>query len=125
MIFTDEKDLTIEVARNLQNGVVYRHKKKEIPVGWLYHETSRFSKKMMVSAGVSMRGKTRIHFIDTSKTKFNSDWYIKLLDDNLLPDCRTLYLDNDFQQDGVPSHTSRITKEHLDANTPEFIGKDD
>ena len=30
-----------------------------------------------------------------------------------------------FQQDGAPSHTSRITQEHLDANTPEFIGKDD
>ena len=81
----------------------------------------------MVSAGVSMRGKTMIHFIDTSKTKVNSECYIKLLDDNLLPDCRTLYPDNDFifQQDGTPSHTSRITQEHLDANTPEFIGKDD
>ena len=45
----------------------------------------------------------------------------------LLPDCRTLYPDNDFifQQDGAPSYTSRITQEHLDANTPEFIGKDD
>ena len=77
----------------------------------------------MVSAGVSMRGKTRIHFIDTSKTKVN----IKLLDDNLLPDCHMLYPDNDFifQQDRAPSHTSRITQEHLDANMPEFIGKDD
>ena len=45
---------------------------------------------------------------------------------NLLPECRTLYPDNDFilQQDGAPSHTNRITQEHLDANTSEFIGKD-
>ena len=59
--------------------------------------------------------------------KVNSEWYIKLLDNNLLPDCGTLYPDNDFifQQDGAPSHTSRITQEHLDANTPELIGKDD
>ena len=65
-----------------------------------------------------MRGKTRLHFIDTSKTKVNSECYIKVLDDNLLPDCRTLYPDNDFifQQDGAPSHTSRITQEHLGAN---------
>ena len=127
MIFSDEKNFTIEVARNRQNDVVYGHKKKEIPVGRLYHETSRFSKKVMVSTGVSMREKTRIHFIDTSKTKVNSECYIKLLDKNLLPDCRTLYPDNDFifQQDGSPSHTSRITQEHLGANTPEFIGKDD
>ena len=123
MIFTDEEDFTIEVARNRQNDAVYGHEKKKIPVGRLYHETSRFSKKVMVSAG----GKTRIHFIDTSKKKLNSECYIKLLDDNLLPDCRTLYPDNDFifQQDGSPSHTSRITQEHLDANTPEFNGKDD
>ena len=43
-----------------------------------------------------MRGKTRIHFIDTSKTKVTSECYIKLLDDNLLPDCRMLYPDNDY-----------------------------
>ena len=127
MIFTDEKDFTIKVAWNRQNDIVYGHKKKEIPVSQLYHETSRFRKKVMVSAGVSMRGKTRIHFIVKSKTRVNSECYIKLLDDNLLPDCRTLYPDNDFifQQDGAPSHTSRITQEHLDANTPEFIEKDD
>ena len=127
MIFTDEKDFTIGAARNRQNDVVYGHKKKEIPVGWLYHETSRFSKKVMVSTGVSMRGKIRIHFIDTSKTKVNSECYIKLFDDNLLPDCRMLHPDNDFifQQDGAPPHTSRLTREHLDANTPEFIGKGD
>ena len=65
MIFTDWKDFTIEVARNRQNDVVYGHKKKEISVGRLYHETSRFSRKVIVSAGVSMRGKTRIHFTDT------------------------------------------------------------
>ena len=61
------------------------------------------------------------------KTKVNSECYIKLLDGNLLPDCCTLYPDNDFifQQDEAPSHTSRITQEHLDANTPKFNGKDD
>ena len=95
MIFTDEKDFVNEVARNCQNDAVNGHKQKEIPVGRLYHQTERFRKKVMVSAGVSMRGKTRIHFIDTSK-KVNSECYIKLLDDNLLPDCRTLYPDNDF-----------------------------
>ena len=96
MIFTNEKDFTIEVARNCQNDVGYGHKKKDIPVGRLYHENSRFSKNVMVSAGVSMREKTRIHFIDTSKTKVNSECYIKLLDDNLLPDCRTFYPDNEL-----------------------------
>ena len=39
MVFTDEKDFTIEVARNGQNDVFYGHKKREIPVDRLYHKT--------------------------------------------------------------------------------------
>ena len=71
--------------------------KKEIPNSRLYHETSRFTMQVMVSAGVSWNGKTDIHFIDTNKTTVNSKSYIKLLDDGLLPDCRRLYPENDFR----------------------------
>ena len=48
---------------------------------------SRFTKKVMVSAGVSWNGKTDIHFIDTNKTKVNSESYTKLPDDGIVPDC--------------------------------------
>jgi hypothetical protein len=57
----------------------------------VFIETSRVSKKVMVSVGVCWKGKTRIHFIDTEKTKVNSVNYMKLLDDGLLPDCRNVY----------------------------------
>ena len=115
LVFTDEKDFSYEVARNRQNDRVFGACKKEIPSSRLYHETSRFTKKVMVSAGVSWNGKTDIHFIDTNKTKVNSESYIKLLDDGLLPDCRRLYPENEFifQQDGAPSHTSNATQTHL------------
>lgn len=127
IVFTDEKDFTVEVARNRQNDRVYGKEKKDISVDRLYHETSRFSRKIMVSAGVSWRGKTRIHFIDTRKTKVNSDNYIKLLDEGLLPDCRRLYPNDDyiFQQDGATSHTSRKTQQHLEGRVPNFIKKDE
>jgi len=127
IVFTDEKDFSYEVARNRQNDRVYGKKKKEIPPSRLYHETSRFTKKVMVSAGVSWNGKTNIHFIDTNKVKVNSESYMQLLGDGLLPDCRRLYPNNDyiFQQDGATSHTSRVTQEYLEANTPEFIKKDE
>lgn len=78
IMFTDEKDFTLETARNRQNDVVYGVRKGDIPVSRLYHETSRFSKKVMVSAGVSWKGKTQIHFIDTEKTKVNSVSYVEL-----------------------------------------------
>ena len=96
MIFTDEKDFPYEIARNRQNDRVFGAKKKNIPCSRLYHETSRFTKKVMVSAGVSWNGKTAIHFIDTNKTKVNSESYIGLLNDGLLPDCRRLYPENDY-----------------------------
>ena len=65
----------------------------------------------MVSAGVSWKGKTRIHFIDTERTKVNSESYKNLPEIGLLPDCRRLYPNGDwvFQQDGAPAHTSKIT----------------
>lgn len=126
IVFSDEKDFTLEIAKNRKNDVVYGVTKKDIPVSRLYHETSRFSKKIMVSAGVSHNGKTKLHFIDTTETKVNSVRYMELLDNGLLPDCRRLYPLNDyiFHQDGAPSHTSKITQAHLEEVTPEFIQKD-
>ena len=119
IIFTDEKDFTLEVARNRQNYRVYGKRKRDIAPNRLYHETSRFTKKVMVSAGVSWKGKTRIHFIDTERTKVNSESYKNLLEIGLLPDCRRLYPNGDwvFQQDGAPAHTSKTTQEYLDGLT--------
>ena len=70
----------LEVARNRQNDRVYGKRKRDIAPNRLYHETSRFTKKVMVSAGVSWKGKTRIHFIDTEHTKVNSESYKNLLE---------------------------------------------
>ena len=127
IIFTAEKDFTLEVAWNRQNDRVYGKRKIDIAPNRLYHETSRFTKKVMVSAGVSWKGKTRIHFIDTEHTKVNSKSYKNLLEIGLLPYCRRLYPNGDwvFQQDGAPAHTSKTTQEYLDGATPDFIRKDE
>src|SRR6218665_1608951 len=92
----------------------------------LYHETIRFSKKIMVSAGVSMQGKTCIIFIDPQRTKVNGEHYVGLLRDKLIPECRRLYPDDNyiFQQDSAPSHRCRLAQQFLQANTPDFIHSD-
>ena len=125
IIFTDEKDFTLEEVRNRQNDRVYGKRKRDIAPNRLYREKSRFTKK--VSAGVYWKGKTRIHFIDTEGTKVNSESYKNLLEIGLLPDCRRLYPNGDwvFQQDGAPSHTSKTTQEYLDGATPDFIRNDE
>ena len=127
IVFTDEKDFTLEIARNRQNDRVYGARKKELPANRLYHESCRFTKKVMVSSGVSWNGKTDIYFMDTKNTKVNSECYMKLLDEGLLPDCRRMYPNEDyvFQQDGATSHTSRATQSYLVGSTPSFIKKDE
>ena len=127
IMFTDEKDFTLEVARNRQNDRVYGKRKRDIAPSRLYHETSRFTKKVMVSAGVPWKGKTRIQFIDTECTKVNNENYKNLLEIGLLPDCRRLYPNGNwiFQQDGAPAHTSKTTQEYLDGATSDFIRKDE
>ena len=60
------------------------------PPSRLYHQQDMFTKKIIVSAGVSCNGKTQIHFY-TSKVKVNADRHIDLLQDGLLPDVNNIY----------------------------------
>ena len=54
IVFTAEKDYSLEKAKNRQNDLVYRPSKKaDIAPNRLYHESSRFHYKNRVSAGVS------------------------------------------------------------------------
>ena len=127
IIFTDEKDFSLEIPINRQNDVVYGgSRKRNISPERLYHETSRFSKKIMVSAGVCFNGKTKIHFLNM-KEKVNTETYVALLKNFLIPDFEDLFPNKDyvFMQDGASSHTSRVTQEFLDQNVPEFIKKDE
>jgi len=88
-----------------------------------YHHRNRFSKKLMVSAGVSWNGKTVIFFIDPQETKVNKKTYTDFLKTSLLPECRRLYPDNDFVflQDSTPSHHAKATQSFIRDNTPNFI----
>ena len=52
---------------------------------------------------------------------------MKLLDEELLPDCCRMYPNEDyvFQQDGASSHTSRSIHSYLEDSSPSFIKKDE
>ena len=58
----------------------------------------------MVSAVISWNSKTDFHSFDTNKIKVNSEGYMNLFDDYLIPDCRRLH-HFIFPQDEAPSHT--------------------
>jgi len=86
-----------------------------------YHHRNRFSKKLVVSAGVSWNGKTI--FFHRSSNDVHQKTYIDFLKTSLLPECRRLYPDNDFvfMQDSAPSHRAEATPNFLRDNTPDFI----
>ena len=70
IVFTDEKDYSLDITKNRQNDRVYGPSKKaDIAPNRLYHESSTLSKKYVVCAGVFGQGKTNIHFIDTQRAK--------------------------------------------------------
>ena len=73
IIFTDEKDFTLEIAKNHQNNRVYGQQKCDIYPSRLYYESSRFSRKVINSAGISWEGKTNIHFIDLCRAKVDGE----------------------------------------------------
>ena len=58
IIFTDENDFTLEVARNRQNDRVYGKRKRDIAPNRLYHETSRFTKNLLEFLGKEKPGFT-------------------------------------------------------------------
>ena len=127
IVFTDEKNFQIEAPCNSKNDVVYGKSKYEISPARLYKQRSRFPKNVMVSAGISWNGKTAIHFIATGSVRVNSERYVNLLREGLLPDIRRLYPRGNFilQQDGARCHTSRQTSAFLEGEGVEFMGKED
>ena len=73
----------------------------------------------MVSSGV--------YSIYTRDIRVNSECYMNLLSEGLLPHCLRLYPNKDyiFQQDGATSHTKWATKSYLEGNTNKFNKKDE
>jgi hypothetical protein len=127
IVFTDEKNFTLSAPTNSQNDRVYGEgKKKTIEPNRLLRQRAHFTKSIMVSAGVSVNGKTRLHFVE-SGVKMNANCYVNmLLHDRLLPDCRTLYPDGNFifQQDWAPSHSARLTIEYLRNENISYLQRD-
>ena len=75
----------------------------------------------MVSVGVSVLGRTDVHFVE-SGIKMNGQYYRdELLMQGLLPDIRQFSDFFIFQQDGAPAHRARETVELLMNETPDFI----
>ena len=100
-------------------------RKADVEPHRLLVEREKFARHVMVSAGVCVGGKGRLHFVD-EKAKVNAAYYLDKLLPKLVEDCEQL-LPNGFvfQQDGAPAHTARVTQDWLKTNCRDFIAKDE
>ena len=111
---------------NTQNDRVWASgRKRDIANQRLLHQRAKFSRRVMVSAGVCFNGKGHLHFV-SEKAKINADYYVNTLLPALLQDCREQVGDEYiFQQDGAPAHSANLTQDFLQRNCPDFVKKDE
>lgn len=125
VFFTDEKMFFIHGKRNSQNDRVWSYalRKKFVPPKRLLSHKYLYDQKVMVFAGVSLNGKSRLTFVDEGAT-VDSRYYINRILPPALTDCRIQIGDQFiFMQDGAPPHTAIATQEYLLQHAPGFITK--
>ena len=122
IFFTDEKIFYLDPPAN-RDHVWSGGRKRDICSQRLIKQREKFSRHVMVSAGISFKGKGRLHFV-AEKAKVNAKYYTEELLPRLLEDCRTSLGHNFiFQQDGAPAHTSHLAQTWLQQQCRDLIGK--
>lgn len=113
-------------ARNPQNDRVWHtaERKSEVPAKKLLFKEKHFDDKIMVFAGVSFNGRSRLTFVDQN-AKVNAQYYMNRILNRALIDCRIQIGEGFiFLQDGAPSHTANVTQTYLNTNAPGYIRKE-
>ena len=105
-----------------QNNRIYGKTgtKNEILDERLYVERRAFPKSIMISAGVSMMGKTTIHFVEP-KIRMDGPYYCKEVLGTFIPQMKRMCPNFILQQDGARCHTSAYSIKYIRENTPEFL----
>ena len=122
IIFSDEKNFTVEASVNRQNDYILSGDLSAVPIDHRIIFKSQKPQSVMVFAAVTTDGhKSPIIFVEAN-TKINSDIYIEILKDKIYPwvlsICgKGLFV---FQQNGAPSHTAQKTQEWLTVNFSGF-----
>jgi len=121
IITSDEKIFQLP-ANCGQKEYFFKHSRDKSRHFFIKRQQS-FPKQVMVWAGISMNGKTKLRFIRPG-AKINSDYYINhVLKPFIKEDLTRLYPNNDgiFHQDSAPCHTAKKTLEFLNFEKLEFI----
>lgn len=123
ILFTDEKIFTIEEKINKSQNRVYGTKAKNIPKRFKNVSRSHHPASIMVWAGVSIKGKAPLHFVDPG-VKMDAKYYQEEVLEKIVRPLNDSLFDGEdwtFQQDSAPSHRAKSTQMWLENNVPEFI----
>ena len=113
-VWQDEKDFTVDIPLNSQNGRVYGVGcKASIVDNRLFHQSNKQSK--MVSACVTWNGATKPFFVNEKGLKVNAKFYKKHLEKQLLPEVDNIMKNKRwiFIQHSAPSHRANIVQDFL------------
>lgn len=110
IIFTDE--CSVQLYRNTKKTWVSTINPPQIA------QPKNPKLSIMVWAGISKLGKTKLHFCDKG-TKINQDTYLQILQECLLEFGENVHKNQwDFLQDNAPSHKAKKVMEFLIQNVP-------
>ena len=106
--FCDEASMLLQQSINSKNNIQYATSRKYVkPIEVVKHHL-----KVHVCAGISWHCKTSLYIFTENLT---ADLYVKILNDTLLPDARTILGDSKWTllQDNDHKHTSNKVKNFL------------
>jgi inhibitor of nuclear factor kappa-B kinase subunit alpha len=113
VLWTDEKLFTVQAIYNPQNDRVYSKSKEDVGIEVLSALRCQKPAGVMVWAGITTDGrKTPLVFLEEG-VKVDTGVYLNLLMEYVLPWVEKEYQGAPlvFQQDGAPSHTSKLVQE--------------
>jgi len=107
-MFTDEKRFILDGP---DGWSYYFHDLRKEPMFQIKRQIKGGG--IMIWGGITCKGKTNIHFVDT---KLKSNDYVKLIDEeivNIKQICGDKFI---FQQDNASVHTNKVVKNYFERN---------
>ncbi|QQP32420.1 Uncharacterized protein FKW44_024726 [Caligus rogercresseyi] len=107
IIFSDEKNWTVDRSYNVQNDRWLAKEREEVPAVF----TTKFPASRMTLGVICSTGEVMLPFFFNPKERVNAEWYCEVMEEVVIPGWRIRPLGREFifQQDSAPAHIALRT----------------